>query len=324
MSLSIYADFYFVTYRYCFLCNRWLAVEEDDGMIDRLLPVASKEDMTNFQNLFMTKTKKSFTDSHLWISVFSRPHRSTFTRVQRLSCILSLVMTTMMVNAMFYQAEDRVKNKEYISFGPFEFSLSGIYISFVSSLIVLPVNIIIDQLFRKSKPKVNRITNAFMGKNVQPLAALSHIKLRPRSPPDSTKLEDFVEKPSTRPDSANSTHSMHSESALIEKRKKSNEIAIISHPQTKPQKKKTKKFMLPHSCVYLSYSLVYISALLSSFITFLYSIEWGKEKSLSWLSSILMSIFESVIVIQPFKVLLKLSENYSLKILCTQNMDDVS
>lgn len=65
----IYADFYFVTYRYCFLCNRWLAVEEDDGMIDRLLPVASKEDMTNFQNLFMTKTKKSFTDSHLWIDL---------------------------------------------------------------------------------------------------------------------------------------------------------------------------------------------------------------------------------------------------------------
>lgn len=212
----------------------------------------------------------------------------------------------MMVNAMFYQAEDRVKNKEYISFGPFEFSLSGIYISFVSSLIVLPVNIIIDQLFRKSKPKVNRITNAFMGKNVQPIAALSHIKIPPWSPPDNTKLEEYVEKPSTRPDSANSTYSMHSESALIEKRKKNNEISIISHPQTKPQKKKT-KFMLPQSCVYLAYSLVYISALLSSFITFLYSIEWGKERSLSWLSSILMSICESVIVIQPFKVFLKLN-----------------
>ena len=293
----------FVSHRFCFLCNRWLAVEEDDGMIDRLLPVASKEDMTNFQNLFMTKTKKSFTDSHLWISVFSRPHKSTFTRVQRLSCILSLVMTTMMVNAMFYQAEDRVKNKEYISFGPFEFSLSGIYISFISSLIVLPVNIIIDQLFRKSKPKVNRITNAFMGKNVQPLAALSHIKLRPWSPPDNTKLEEYVEKPYPRPDSANSTYSGHSDTSLIQK-KKSGEIAIISHPRTKPQKKKSKKFMLPHSCVYVAYSLVYISALLSSFITFLYSIEWGKEKSLSWLSSILLSICESVIVIQPFKVLL--------------------
>ncbi|XP_062619009.1 polycystin-1-related protein-like [Saccostrea cucullata] len=289
---------------YCFLCNRWLAVEEDDGMIDRLLPVASKEDMTNFQNLFMTKTKKSFTDSHLWISVFSRPHRSTFTRVQRLSCILSLVMTTLMVNAMFYQAEDKVKNKEYLSFGPFEFSLSGIYISFVSSMIVLPVNIIIDQLFRKSKPKRNRITNAFMGKNVQPLAALSQIKLRPWSPPDETKLEDYIEKPYLRPDSANSTYSMHSDSALIEKRKKNSEIAVISNPHIKPSKKKSKKFMLPHSCVYVAYTLVYISALLSSFITFLYSIEWGKEKSLSWLSSILLSICESVIVIQPFKIIL--------------------
>jgi hypothetical protein len=142
-----------------------------------------------------------------------------------------------------------------------------------------------------------------MGKNIQPLAALSHIRLRPWSPPDDTKLEDYVDKPYTRPDSANSTYSMHSDSALIEKGKKNNEIATISNPRTKQPKKKSKKFMLPHSCIYVAYSLVYISALLSSFITFLYSIEWGKEKSLSWLSSILLSIFESVIVIQPFKVL---------------------
>lgn len=44
----IYVDFYFVIYRYCFLCNCWLVVEEDDGMIDRLFLVVSKEDMINF------------------------------------------------------------------------------------------------------------------------------------------------------------------------------------------------------------------------------------------------------------------------------------
>ncbi|ESP04057.1 hypothetical protein LOTGIDRAFT_109826, partial [Lottia gigantea] len=95
---------------YFFLCNRWLAVEEDDGMIDRILPVAGNSDVTNFNHLFFSQTKKNFTDSHLWISVFSRPQKSYFTRVQRVGCILSLVFTTMMADAMFYKVSDNMEN----------------------------------------------------------------------------------------------------------------------------------------------------------------------------------------------------------------------
>ena len=41
-------------------------------------------------------------DSHLWFSVVNREAHSNFTSVQRLSCCLSLLMTYMLVNIMFY------------------------------------------------------------------------------------------------------------------------------------------------------------------------------------------------------------------------------
>ena len=73
--------------RSIFLCDRWLAVEEDDGMVDRILPVAGIEDLIAFKHLFTSSARKKMANDHLWLSVFSRPTRSNFTRVQRLSLI---------------------------------------------------------------------------------------------------------------------------------------------------------------------------------------------------------------------------------------------
>ena len=74
--------------------------------IDRVIPVAGKEELTSFHHLFWTKTQKNMTDGHIWFSVFNRPPRSRFTRVQRLTCCLALLFTSMMANIMFYQSND--------------------------------------------------------------------------------------------------------------------------------------------------------------------------------------------------------------------------
>ncbi|XP_021359195.1 uncharacterized protein LOC110454143 [Mizuhopecten yessoensis] len=288
---------------YFFLCNRWLAVEEDDGMIDRMLPVAGTEDLTKFNTLFLTKTKRSLTDSHLWVSVFSRPQRSHFTRVQRLSCILSLVMTTMVANAMFYRTEDNVENKESFVIGPIEFSLSGLYISFISSLVVLPVNLIIDNIFRKTRPRQNKVTNSFVS-NIQPLRTLSQVDLRPCKVDDDTKISDVtdddfdVQKKNLKSESANTIGgvSTASDKALISR-------GSVSRPATANPKQPKANFSLPPPCIYIAWTLVFLSSVISGFITFLYSMEWGKEKSLAWLSAMLLSIGESITVIQPTKII---------------------
>ena len=39
------------------------------------------------------------------VSIFVRPQRSNYTRVQRLSVVMALMFLTMCVNAMFYKTE---------------------------------------------------------------------------------------------------------------------------------------------------------------------------------------------------------------------------
>ncbi|XP_066287702.1 uncharacterized protein [Branchiostoma lanceolatum] len=72
--------------KYTFVCDKWLAVEEGDGQVDRLLTVATEKDLTSIGKVFSSKTNKDFRDGHLWFSVLGRPAYSSFTRVQRLSC----------------------------------------------------------------------------------------------------------------------------------------------------------------------------------------------------------------------------------------------
>ncbi|XP_070577717.1 uncharacterized protein [Ptychodera flava] len=152
LSRVIVAD---VQTRDCFhfLCERWLAVEEDDCQVQRILPVASSVDLAKFNQLFMANAKKDFTDGHIWFSVVSRPSRSHFTRVQRVSCCLSILYTSMVANCMWYNTEGTSLTSRVIELGPFSFTLHSIYVGIVCSLIVFPINLLLIQLFRKSLSK---------------------------------------------------------------------------------------------------------------------------------------------------------------------------
>ena len=75
-------------------------------MIDRTLPVSGEDDVTKFGAVFSSATRRRLTDAHLWISVLSRPTRSNYTRVQRVSSILAILFLTMITSAMFYKTTD--------------------------------------------------------------------------------------------------------------------------------------------------------------------------------------------------------------------------
>ena len=90
--------------------------------IDRLLPVAGIEQKSEFSHLFNTTSQKNLSDGHLWFSVFLRPVRSRFTRVQRVSCCMALLYLSMLVNAMWYQRVPDKPGTGALSFGPFSLS----------------------------------------------------------------------------------------------------------------------------------------------------------------------------------------------------------
>ncbi|KAI0228520.1 Polycystic kidney disease protein 1-like 2, partial [Lamellibrachia satsuma] len=68
--------------RYFFLCGRWLASDEDDGRVDRNVPVVMNGSDVGFHNAFFTNARAKLSDDHIWFSVVMRPTQSSFTRVQ--------------------------------------------------------------------------------------------------------------------------------------------------------------------------------------------------------------------------------------------------
>ncbi|XP_078571576.1 polycystin-1-like protein 2 [Branchiostoma floridae x Branchiostoma japonicum] len=137
-----------------FLSNRWFAVDEDDGKIDCVIPTAVEEELTKFRNLFLARSSRDVNDGHLWFSVLGRPARSPFTRVQRLSCCLTLLYSTMLTNIMFFGRGDDFDPPEPLRMAGVQIdppiSLPQLMIGIQSAVIILPVNLIIVFLFRNS------------------------------------------------------------------------------------------------------------------------------------------------------------------------------
>jgi hypothetical protein len=120
-----------------FICQRWLAVEKDDGQvsfilafsfldysklfseqIERLLPIASESQKQEFNYILSKKAYQSVSDSHLWFSIFSRPPSSQFTRVQRCTCCFVLLFIAMLLNIMYYGQSEDSTTADSLSLGP--------------------------------------------------------------------------------------------------------------------------------------------------------------------------------------------------------------
>ena len=61
-------------------------------------------------------------------------------------------------------------------------------------------------------------------------------------------------------------------------------------------------FYLPYACNYVAWFLAFSAVVLSGFFLMLYSMQWGKQKSEEWLTTFLLSFFESVLCLDPVKV----------------------
>lgn len=280
--------------KFHFVVNRWFAVEEDDGQIDRIIPVAGKEQLMNFSHMFSKRARKNLGDGHLWFSVVGRPPGSAFTRVQRVSCCLCLLFTSMFANALYYGKESGGGGG--LSFGPFSVSIETISMGFVSNLIVLPVNLLIVTLFRKSKPrkeKPSRIEQALKeSAEAGGAASVNDVK------PMVIGGWDEITK--------SSTNLLNAENGADQSRPGT----CMSRPRTPvvrkggadDDKKKKKKFMFPWWCVIISWIILWLTvAGCCAGVTF-YGITFGNEKCTKWISSMLISFFSSVFITEPIKV----------------------
>ncbi|XP_008063168.1 polycystic kidney disease protein 1-like 2 [Carlito syrichta] len=141
-----------------FLCNSWLSIHMGDCVLDKVFPVATEQDRKQFSHLFFMKTSSGFQDGHIWYSVFSPSARSNFTRVQRVSCCFSLLLCTMLTSIMFWGVpKDPAEQK--MDLGKIEFTWQEVMIGLESSVVMFPINLLIVQIFRNTRPRVTKEQN---------------------------------------------------------------------------------------------------------------------------------------------------------------------
>ncbi|KAG0419460.1 hypothetical protein HPB47_004076 [Ixodes persulcatus] len=271
--------------RYDFIANRWFAVEKEDGITDRLLPVAGKDEATEFNHLFQLKSQKNLADGHLWFSVFMRPPKSRFTRCQRVSCCVALLYLSMLVNAMWYGRVPSKPSASAVNLGPFSLSPEQVGVGVLSNLIVFPPTFLMITLFRRSRlrqKRPNRITEALKQKRGSVVVSRSTSAKHGKT--ESTmELTEFKEKELT---------DVFEESRGLRRQGKAS------------KRKRKSKFMFPWWCRYVAWFFCLASIFVSIFFIWAYGVQFGDEKTRKWITSLLVSFFMSVLVTQPIKVFL--------------------
>lgn len=114
--------------KFYFICNNWLGVDKSDGLIDRILFLATKKEKTDLSYLMEKQTKEKLSDGHLWFSIVARPPQSSFSRTDRLTCAFVLLCLTMLMNIMYYGMGSSSSSTNQIVIGPFSLSQTQVNI----------------------------------------------------------------------------------------------------------------------------------------------------------------------------------------------------
>eukprot|EP00058_Branchiostoma_floridae_P020618 XP_002606108.1 hypothetical protein BRAFLDRAFT_88018 [Branchiostoma floridae] len=235
-----------------------------------------REQALSFQHLFTSKTSKDLEDEHIWFSVFLRPPRSRFTRLQRLATCLSLLMCAMLVSAMWYGILPDQPSSNAIRIGPLILSAEQIGVGLMSNLITFPINLIIVQLFRKSRPRrkrPSRVMVALEQQETEKTTCSSQVVSQSASCiPKPSQSDDHTKKDST--------------------------------------KKKKRKFSFPWWGIIVAWILVFLAVGTSTTFVIFYGIQFGNETATKWITSMVVSFTSSVLVTQPIKASIKTAENF--------------
>ncbi|KAM8945969.1 polycystin-1-like protein 3 [Pelodytes ibericus] len=136
-----------------FLCDAWLASNLADCQLDRIFPSASKSNLRSLRYIFFSGSIEKFLKDHLWLSVYTRCPWSPFTRVQRICCCMSLLFCSLVINIMFWN----LQSDDHSETGNFLITFTQIKISFQSALMLVPVNLLIVQMFQLIQVQIKQV-----------------------------------------------------------------------------------------------------------------------------------------------------------------------
>ena len=147
--------------------------------------------------------------------------------------------------------------------GPFKFTWREIIVSVQSAIVIAPITVLVVTIFRKSKPR----------------ATQRNWRTDRVSRPSREKGENGKEK---------------------QKKGKGKQ----KKGKGKQKKGKGKQpYPLPHWCKYIAWALCILASITAALFVVFYSLQFGKEKSNRWLTAVVLSCTQDILVSQPLRLL---------------------
>ncbi|XP_064841165.1 polycystin-1-like protein 2 [Oncorhynchus masou masou] len=348
-----------------FLSSSWLSSDRGEGLTKKTLNAAKKNEIRSFRNIFQTRTSSGFRDQHIWVSIVDPPWRSPFTRAQRVSCCMSLLLCTMAINIAFWKIPKNQQSPVIFTIGSLEVTWEEIMVGVESGLLMFPINILIITIFRSIKSRVAQpkeknhdmqglkplaVTMPTILKDTEEMVNLLCKSQKNKVPELEKKLESCDELCSAlgrvqgviqlmQGLSEGDPHwvycskfvlyFLHHLSMCLERLdesafptpearqhilntvhllQKMSEMVFTSHmayspPRVAREKRKNSSCWLPWWFVFVGWFLLVSISVVSTYFTLMYGFAYGREKSIQWVISLAMSLFQSIFILQPLKVI---------------------
>ncbi|XP_056135511.1 LOW QUALITY PROTEIN: polycystin-1 [Lampris incognitus] len=163
---------------YYFLVEEWLSVDNErtDGRVEIGVESTEEAVLRQLSRLLVYELERALCESHLWVSLWERPTRSPFTRLQRATCCAVLLQLCLLANTLWYST---VVDKRYSPRAVSMLSsLSGetVAVGLVSCLVVYPLYLLVYTLFRMSRSKC---------------VSVEHVP--PQADQESVEIDDFLD-----------------------------------------------------------------------------------------------------------------------------------
>ncbi|XP_053243530.1 polycystin family receptor for egg jelly-like [Podarcis raffonei] len=278
-----------------FICRNWLGLGKADGKIERSVVAKNLKSSLDKMDYFWISFAKDLEDNHIWLSIFSQVVTGSFTRVQRVSCCLVIMLCNLLFNIMFFSgADDREILSVQLRY------LKSMYIGFVSALFSIPLQLTIQILFTYSEEKP-LLHNTRNGSKRSPSLMAETLEKEGKSAYSNGKDQHL---PLSESNASNNNATDKDTGTTFETEEP-------LHPEFMFFNKKPR---FSWWCRYVSWTLVFLISGVSSSFIILYGLTYGYTTSMEWFIASMTSFFESVFLLQTMKLsLISAMSTISLK-----------
>ncbi|XP_074446202.1 polycystin family receptor for egg jelly [Larus michahellis] len=132
-----------------FICRKWLSLDTDDHLLERTFSVTNLKTPLPRIDYFLINLSNSLAEGHLWFSIFAHFLTGTFSRLQRLSSCLAILLLNLLVNIIFFNADKNEESPIHLRY------LRSITVGIECALLTIPVEMIIIALFKYSQKETS-------------------------------------------------------------------------------------------------------------------------------------------------------------------------